>query len=173
MSRRRSAPTARNLDRLDTGERSLVLSELLAAHPELVAEAEDLAMRLLTIVSTDAVADDVIAALTSLDMDDLANRAGRHRGGYVEANEAAWALIEEAFEPFLDDVRRLAELGHIDAAIATARGVLAGLDQLGEPMDGTVLAWSGPDTLDHLADALRLVAERLGTPIDGHEQTSG
>lgn len=169
MSRRRSPHTARNLDRLDTSERSLVLSELLAAHPELVAEANDLAMRLLTTVSTDAVADDVIAALTSLDMDDLANRAGPHRGGYIEASEAAWALVEEAVEPFLNDVRRLATLGHVDTATATARGILAGLDQLGEPRDGTVLAWSGPDTLDHLADAVRLVAERLGTPIDGHE----
>lgn len=139
-ARRRSIRTARNLDRLDDRERSAVLSKLLATHPELVAEA-----------------------------DDLASRAGRHRGGYVEPNEAAWALIEEAFEPFLIELRRLAELGHLDAATATARGALDGLDRLGEPSDGTVLAWSGPDTLDHLAEAVRPDAKKLGMTIDEDE----
>lgn len=155
MSRRRSAHTTRHLALLDSGDRSLVLSELLTAHPELVVEADELALRLLTTVSTDAVADDVIAALTSLDTDDLANRAGPHRGGYLEANEAAWALVEETIEPFLHDVRRLADLGHVDAATTTALGVLAGLDQLGEPADGTVMAWAGPDTIQPVRGSLR------------------
>lgn len=168
-ARRRSIRTARNLDRLDDRERSAVLSKLLATHPELVAEADDLATRLLTTVNPGDVAENVMSVLTSLDIDDLANRAGRHRGGYVEPNEAAWALIEEAFEPFLIELRRLAELGHLDAATATARGALDGLDRLGEPSDGTVLAWSGPDTFDHLAEAVRLDAEKLGVTVDGDE----
>lgn len=140
---------------------------LLSAHPELLIEADGIAAGLLVAVDPDVVAENVMSALLELDMEDLANRAGRHRGGYVEPNEAAWALVEEAFEPFLLDLRRLAELGHVGAATATAQGALDGLDQLGEPADGTVLAWAGPDTLDHLADAVRLEAEKLGLPVEG------
>lgn len=164
-SRRRSV--ARNIDRLNDSERSAVLSILLSAHPELLVEADALAAESLVAVDPDVVAENVMSALRELDMEDLANRAGRHRGGYVEPNEAAWDLVEEAFEPFLLDLRRLAELSHVDAATAAARGLLNGLDRIGEPADGTVLAWAGPDTVDHLADAVRLDAEKLGLPIDG------
>lgn len=164
-SRRRSV--ARNIDRLNDSERSAVLSILLSAHPELLVEADALAAESLVAVDPDVVAENVMSALRELDMEDLANRAGRHRGGYVEPNEAAWDLVEEAFEPFLLDLRRLAELSHVDAATAAARGLLNGLDRIGEPADGTVLAWAGPDTVDHLADAVRLDAEKLGLPVDG------
>lgn len=164
-SRRRSV--ARNIDRLNDSERSAVLSILLSAHPELLVEADALAAESLVAVDPDVVAENVMSALRELDMEDLANRAGRHRGGYVEPNEAAWDLVEEAFEPFLLDLRRLAELSHVDAATAAARGLLDGLDRIGEPADGTVLAWAGPDTVDHLADAVRLDAEKLGLPVDG------
>jgi len=158
---------ARNIDRLNDSERSAVLSILLSAHPELLVEADALAAESLVAVDPDVVAENVMSALRELDMEDLANRAGRHRGGYVEPNEAAWDLVEEAFEPFLLDLRRLAELSHVDAATAAARGLLNGLDRIGEPADGTVLAWAGPDTVDHLADAVRLDAEKLGLPVDG------
>lgn len=164
-SRRRSV--ARNIDRLNDSERSAVLSILLSAHPELLVEADALAAESLVAVDPDVVAENVMSALRELDMEDLANRAGRHRGGYVEPNDAAWDLVEEAFEPFLLDLRRLAELSHVDAATAAARGLLNGLDRIGEPADGTVLAWAGPDTVDHLADAVRLDAEKLGLPVDG------
>ncbi len=164
-SRRRSV--ARNIDRLNDSERSAVLSMLLSAHPELLVDADDLAAELLVAVDPDVMAESVMSALRELDMEELANRAGRHRGGYVEPNEAAWDLVEEAFEPLLLDLRRLAELGHVDAATAAARGLLNGLDRIGEPADDTVLAWSGPDTVDHLADAVRLDAEKLGLPVDG------
>ncbi len=164
-SRRRSV--ARNIDRLNDSERSAVLSILLSAHPELLVEADALAAESLVAVDPDVVAENVMSALRELDMEDLANRAGRHRGGYVEPNEAAWDLVEEAFEPFLLDLRRLAELSHVDAATAAARGLLNGLHRIGEPADGTVLAWAGPDTVDHLADAVRLDAEKLGLPVDG------
>lgn len=99
-------------------------------------------------------------------MDDLASRAGRHRGGYVEPTQAAWDLVEDAFEPFLVELRRLVELGHLDAAAATARGAIEGLDRLGEPAEGTVLAWSGEDTPEHLADEVRHIAEKLGIAVD-------
>ena len=167
MARSRSTRRTPNLDRLDDRERSAVLSKVLHSHPELLAEADTLATDLLIGIDPHAVAENVIWALTHLDTNDLANRAGPHRGGYVEPNEAAWELVEEAFEPFLVDLKRLAELGHLDAATATARGALDGLDRLGTPSDGTVLAWAGPDTLDHLAEAVRCDAAKLGLSVDG------
>jgi hypothetical protein len=131
----------------------------------LLTEAEDLAIQALTGVTSEAVAGDVVAALVNVSLDELTARAGTHRGGYTEPHEAAWQLLEAALDPFVADVRRLATLGHTDAATATAAGILMGLCQLPEPPDGTVLAYAGPDTAEHLAEDLLALAADLGIGV--------
>jgi len=39
-----------------------------------------------------------------LDYDDLKGRAGRTRHGYVEPDQAAWDLFEEALTLFIDEM---------------------------------------------------------------------
>lgn len=162
---RRKPPATPTLDALKDHERAEVLIALLTSHPELLAEAEQLAIETLTGVTPEAVADDVVAALVNIPLDDLAARAGSHRGGYTEPHEAAWQLIETALDPFLADLRRLATLGHSDAATATAAGILTGLDHLPDPADGSVLAHAGPETVEHLAEDVLSVIERLGIDL--------
>jgi hypothetical protein len=69
------------LERLEAHEARAILHRLLAAHPELQAEAEQTARLLLSRVSFESVAEDVEHALRSLDIDDL----GAESGGLAEA----------------------------------------------------------------------------------------
>jgi acetoin utilization deacetylase AcuC-like enzyme len=122
-----------------------VLRLLLRAHPELGAEAERLARDQLDRVSVEAIAEDVEAALRALDVDDLNSRAGVHDGDYTDPSEAAWALLDEAVEPHMDDVRRRLAAGMHAEALATLRGILTGLYAVRDGgADGSVLAWA-PD----------------------------
>lgn len=57
---RRSKPSTPNFDDLGERERSVVLKRLLDAHPDLLAEADQIATDLLTTVDADAVAEDVM-----------------------------------------------------------------------------------------------------------------
>jgi hypothetical protein len=41
----------------------------------------------------------------------LNGRAGSHSCGYVETSEAAGELLEEAVEPFVNDMKRYLEMG--------------------------------------------------------------
>ncbi|MDQ3542747.1 MAG: hypothetical protein M3431_02605 [Actinomycetota bacterium] len=108
---RRSAPNVSKRGRSPLGslapsERSKVLDALLVAHPELNDEAARIASDLLTAVSVEQVAAEVEAALVWISLDGLAARAGRVQGrGYVHESEAAWELVDEAFEPFRSDLR--------------------------------------------------------------------
>ncbi len=77
-----------------------MLRSLLERHPELVAEADEIAEAAVTEVDADAIAEDVEQAVLGLDIDDLGARAGRKSWGYVEPTEAAWDLLEEAVDPF-------------------------------------------------------------------------
>jgi hypothetical protein len=143
-----------------------VLDELLAERPELRAGAEQVARRLLVSVTAEDIAAEVSSALTGIALEDLAARAGRVRGrGYVHETDAAWELVHEVVAPFLADVRRRAGLGLRGAAGTVATGIVAGLYEVRDPEDGSVLAYAGPDSPGELADEVLREAGRLGVEI--------
>lgn len=148
-------------------EKATVLEQLLAAHPELVEEAEGLAGAVLMSATADVIADDVADRLGSLGFEDLAARAGRIPGrGYVDEAEAAWELLEEAIEPFLADLRRRAALGFIDASASIATGTIAGLRRLQDAPDGQLIAFAGDDTIDTLTETVLDLADNLRIELD-------
>lgn len=118
------------LRRLTPHEAHAVLTRLLAAHPELVAEAEGIARTLISKVSFEGVADDVEAELRLPGLDELNARAGPSRWGYTSPDDAAWELLEEALQPFVDEMTRYAELGMEEQALEMCRGILVGLYRL-------------------------------------------
>jgi hypothetical protein len=139
-----------SLDRLKGHEAATVLRLLLKGHPELAKEVESLAKSVIGDVSIEDVADEVEDALRSLTLDDLNDRAGPKADGYVEPTEAAWELVEEEVMPFLEDIKRRAESGQFDAALATCVGVVLGLYRLRKGDRGPFLEWAA-DSPDEMA----------------------
>ncbi len=131
------------LARLKSEEGAGVLRSLLERHPELVAEAEAIAKATVTAVDADAVAEGVEQAVLGLDIDDLGTRAGRKSWGYVEPTEAAWELLGEAVDPFLEEMKRLVELGFEAAATGTCAGIVLGLYRCRRKNSDQVLGWAG------------------------------
>ena len=118
MSDKRSA-----LDTLSAAEKAAVLDELLAARPDLRELAEAYAAQVMTDADRAAVADDVEDALQGLGIEELNTRAGYRPGrGYVHPAEAADEILDEALQPFLDDLQRRAGLGMRPAAVELAAG---------------------------------------------------
>lgn len=101
-------------------------------------------------VDAEHIAKELAAALTNLDITDLDGRAGRQPWGYVEPTEAALEVLRETVQPFIRNVARLAELGHVEAACAAGRGMIAGLHASREHTDDALLGWD-PDFLDETA----------------------
>ncbi len=150
-------------DHLDAVERAQVLTALIEEQAALLADAERHAQALLDDASIESVADEVADALEDIPLEDLASRAGRQPGlGYVHEGEAALWLVEEAVEPFVDDLQRRASLGMHEAAIQIALGILAGLCRCEDAVDGSVLAYAGPDTPGELAYWVQRKAREAG-----------
>lgn len=104
-----------------------------------------MASDLLGEVSFEHVAYELEEAVRALDLDDLNSRAGSHRWGYKDPTEAAWELLEEVVEPFLEDMKRQAELQSPTNALEICKGVVLGLYRVRhEPDGGTLLGWA-PD----------------------------
>jgi hypothetical protein len=128
-TRRPKASSA--LKRLGQAEQIKLLTQLLKAHPELQAEAEELAMKLIIDVDPDAVAEEVVWAFQGFDQEEIWDRSGGDRfGGYTEPIEAAGEICEERFEPLMEELERLIAMGQMDPALAQVKGLLLGLYRL-------------------------------------------
>jgi hypothetical protein len=165
VRKRRNATSARTkprpgqvLSRLQGGEAADVLRALLKRHPELAAEAERLAKSVVTDLDVEAVADDVEQAVLDLDLDDLNERAGRKRWGYVEPTEAAWELLEAAVAPYLDEMRRRIELGLEAAAVAACQGIVSGLYRCQGQTTDKVLGWAEDFPAESAGEAVATLA---------------
>ena len=160
MSDKRSA-----LDTLSAAEKATVLDELLAARPDLRELAEAYAAQVMTDADRAAVADDVEDALQGLDIEELNTRAGYRPGrGYVHPAEAADEILDEALQPFLDDLQRRAGLGTRSAAVELAAGILLGLYNCRDGNSETLLEYS-PDYAAERASGVVSDCARLGIEL--------
>jgi hypothetical protein len=157
------------LEKLDHAEAASVLTKLLDRHKELRSEAEAIATGMLTEISPFSIADEVEDALLQFDYDDLNGRAGSHSFGYVEPSEAAGELLEEALEPFVNDMKRYLEMGLEDSGLEFCHGILAGLYRVRCGGENDILSWAPDFPGEAAANALKAwsetgVTEREGAP---------
>ena len=94
------------LQSIDAVESALVLKALLDENPALTRKAYDAAMNVVCDVDAVSIKEDVYLELHMLSVDDMNNRSGRTRYGYVEPYDAAWEMFEEALEPFVDEMKQ-------------------------------------------------------------------
>jgi hypothetical protein len=146
------------LSKIAAGEAHAILRMLLERHPELCAEADALAAGLVTDVDPNDVADTVRDAILSLDLDDLGGRAGRHSWGYTEPTEAAWELLQEAMDPFLDDLKKHIALGFEVSAVATCKGIVLGLYAVRGKNSDEVLGWAPDFPAESAGEAIATLA---------------
>ena len=136
--------STRTLDKMAPNELASVLRAVLTKHPELRAEAEQIAINMIATPSVEDVADEVHDAVTSLGIESFHGRAGKQAWGYVEPSEAAWELLGESVEYILTDMKRRADLGLHNAAEAMCCGMVLGLYRAREANSGGPLGWA-PD----------------------------
>ena len=153
------------LDALSAAEKAVVLDELLAARPDLRQPAEACAAQVIASADRSAVGGDVEDALLGLGIEELDTRAGYRPGrGYVHPAEAADEILDEALQPFLDDLRRRASFGMRSAAVELAAGIMLGLYNCRHGNSETLLEYS-PDYAAERASGVMSDCARLGIEL--------
>jgi hypothetical protein len=163
----RKGERAKVLGKLDNAEAASVLRKLLYRHNELRSEAEAIAIGMLAEISPFSIADEVEDALLQFDYDDLNGRAGSHSWGYVEPSEAAGELLEEAVEPFVNDMKRYLEMGLEDQAWPFCQGILAGLYRVRDGGENDILNWVPDFPGEAATNALKVWSETGGAEREG------
>ena len=129
--------------RLSEDERSVLLSELLLRHPELVAEAEEITSTLPVVENDQELADEITARLRAL-----------RPSGPVSV-DAGRRQVLDLLQPYIDDLTRRKERGARRAAADIAIAVLLGLYECRADTDEDMLLvrMGLPDAADALARA--------------------
>ena len=150
------------IERLDAAGAAQVLRRLLDRHPELAGEAEELAAAEGCDVDADEIADEVAFAVLESGYEELNARAGRHEWGYTEPAAAAREILEEAVQPFLDDLETRIELGFEQAALEVCQGIVEGLYRTRGRGGDRVLGWAEDYPAEGAAEAVwRLASKRV------------
>ena len=137
--------------RLSDDERSVLLSELLLRHPELVAEAEEITSTLLVVEDDQELADEITARLRAL-----------RPSGPVSVDTGQGRVLD-VLQPYIDDLIRRKERGARRAAADIAIAVLLGLYECrNDTDDDLLLVLMGlPGAADDLAHIVYAKAKSL------------
>ena len=130
--------------RLSDAERSVLLSELLLRHPELVAEAEEITSTLLVVEDDQKLADEITARLRAL------------RPSGPVSTDAGQARVLHALQPYIDDLTWRKGRGARRAADDIAIAILPGLHGCRDDSDEDMLLvrMGLPGAADDLAHAV-------------------
>lgn len=108
-------------------EAELVLHRFMNKHDEYVEEIRGIALELISDADPDEIASDVRDALECLQVEDLWDRSGKTRYGYVDPSEESWEMFGEALSPYIDSMKKYQEAGLNRLAKTYCIGIIQGI----------------------------------------------
>ena len=141
------------IDHLSPTDALSILRTLVDSDEGLAQRIAEVAMSHLSEVDPEEIAAVLYDELDALEVEEVWDRAGRTRHGYVEPDEAADQMIEEILEPFLRELVKYQELGMNTEANRTCMGLLLGLYQFKRESTSEFKDWA-PDAPIIFAEAV-------------------
>lgn len=110
-----------------SAEDALAILRLLAKEDSKIAKRiEQIAIEYLKGVDIEDIASQVYFDLDCIEVEEVWERSGRKRNGYVEPTEMAYQMFEEALEPFVEEMKKYQKLLMFVEARNYGIGILRG-----------------------------------------------
>lgn len=133
------------VNNLSPDDALFILKSLASDDLSLATRVAEMALVHLAEVDLEAIAAELYDALEALKVEEVWDRAGKTRDGYVETGEAADQMIEEVLEPFLDEMKKYQTMGLTLEARHMCMGMLLGLYDFEHACTSEFKEWS-PDS---------------------------
>jgi len=117
----------RTLDEIIAMHSYEILKRLADEDPRISKKIEELALVCLIGVDLDEIAESVFHDLNSLEVEDVWKNSGRTIDGYVDPDELASEMFEEALQPYVDELLRCQKLVMHEEAKFHCMGILKGI----------------------------------------------
>lgn len=150
------------IEQLSPTDASSILQALATSDETLAARIAEMALARLSQVDMEEVAATLYDELDTLEVEEVWDRAGRTRHGYVEPSEAADQMIEAVLASFLEDLARYQRLGLQVEANRMCEGLLRGLYRFEHESTSEFKNWV-PDAPIIFAEAV-VNAWKAGSP---------
>jgi hypothetical protein len=95
------------IEQLAPDEALAILKALAASDEQLANRIAEMGLAYLDSVDTTAVAAGLYDDLEALAVEEVWDRSGKTRYGYVETGEAAYQMIEEVIDPYLKQLEKI------------------------------------------------------------------
>jgi len=115
------------LTTITQNEAFTILKSLAKEDENIKKRIEQLAIEYLEDVDVEEIADAVYFDLDLIEVEDLWDRSGSTRDGYVDVNEEAWVMFEEALKPYTDELKRYHDRSMAAQAKLYCMGILKGI----------------------------------------------
>jgi len=126
-----------------TGEQALKIVRRLSRKPGKLRDAVHTeALHVLTEIDLEQTADEVDAALESVDVQDCWDRSGASRDGYTAPHEAAAEIIEAELRPFFDQVELYHAMELPEQEATYCMGVILGMYRYEQESETEFRQWS-------------------------------
>jgi hypothetical protein len=130
------------INNLSPEDTLVILQQLAAQDEKLAAKIASLALAYLSDVDAEEIAETLRYELESLTPEEVWDRAGNTRYGYVETAEAAEQRIEEVLEPYLEEMRKYHQTGLALEAQQMCQGLLLGFYEFEHHSKTEFKGWS-------------------------------
>jgi hypothetical protein len=150
------------IDQLSPDDALAVLKALARDDETLVARIAESATAHLGKVDPEEVAFGLYEELDSLEVEEIWDRAGQSRHGYVSPGEAAGDMVDEVIAPYLGELAKYQKLGMSTEVNRMCMGLLLGLYRFDDESTSTFKEWA-PDTAGIFAETV-VDAWKAGSP---------
>lgn len=131
------------INQLSPEDALTVLKTLARDDEQLAARIAEIATAHLGAVDPEEVAYELYEELEFLEVEEVWDRAGPTRHGYVEPGEAADEMVDEIIEPYLEELKKLQSLGMSTQANRMCMGLLLGLYKFEHESRSKFKDWAG------------------------------
>ena len=143
------------LDLIKPDEALRILRRLAHQSDEVREKIKQIAIEIISVVDPESISDDVYYELYRIDVEELWDRSGKTRHGYVDPVDEACEMFEEVLNPFIDEMKRYQRMELNELAKKYCIGIIMGISKYSEESISAFSEW-----------AVDVPSEYLNTVVD-------
>ncbi|MCL2321409.1 MAG: hypothetical protein FWC47_04795 [Oscillospiraceae bacterium] len=130
------------IESLSPDEAYTALMILLRENPDLKNKIFKIAEEILCDVDPEDIMDEVYSELNDLEVEELWDRSGENRYGYVDPGDESWVMMDEVLDPYIDEMKKYQERAMSIEAKQYCIGIIRGIRKYKIESHSEFLNWA-------------------------------
>lgn len=152
------------LNNISGGDALTILKILVRGNAKLAQRVEQIAKENLSDIDPEIIAEDVYFQLNALEPEEVWDRSGKTRHGYIDPSEAADELFEETLEPYIEELNKYMNLSMDEQAMYYCLGILQGIRKFETEATTDYKDWATDSPEIHFDNVLELWRKKQTNP---------